>query len=135
MFVERVYVKPAGRRRRPHRLGRRCYRADAAAAIMRPSAARVAARCQAFLICKMHIPCVCRCLPDHKSAFRILRIIVAREFLAASRARSAGIGCAICSAPVHRIAPFYADVCHPPISLEELKHAHAMLRKEAKRKT
>jgi len=26
----------------------------------------------------------------------------------------------------------YADVCHPPISLAELKHAHAMLRKEAK---
>jgi putative transposase len=26
----------------------------------------------------------------------------------------------------------YADVCHPPISLAELKHAHAMLRKEAR---
>jgi putative transposase len=26
----------------------------------------------------------------------------------------------------------YADVCHPPISLAELKHAHATLRKEAK---
>jgi hypothetical protein len=26
----------------------------------------------------------------------------------------------------------YADVCHPPISLAEFKHAHAMLRNEAK---